>query len=170
MPTFILQILSWSPVLFGVIGALVLLFTGLQALFVAVSVIWPGAKAWAAELGTLALDLQRIAGWLQGLLSAMSKMTRSLRGPRGPSGGATVGLVLVAMLCSSCAAFGKFSPGTSQAVSEACTVLDSGNQTIGALCLTAEEVTSIFSHVKTTRAHMKVVPTEVRTVDICEAQ
>jgi hypothetical protein len=161
MPSFILKFVSWAPVFFGVLGAAVTVLTGLQALMLVLSVVWPGAKTFAAELGALALDLQRLAGWLQRAFGAVGRMAKSLRGPKGPSGGATVGLVFVFVIVG-CAAIQKGTQDT-------CTVLDSGNPAIGMLCLTLEEVESLFGHVRATRALLAAHPDAQRKVDICEA-
>jgi hypothetical protein len=83
-----------------------------------------------------------------------------------------VGSALAVFLAgiAACASFGKFSPGTSAAVKDACTVLDSGNPAIGALCLTAEEIASLFGHVRAARAYRAVHPAAGRDakVDVCE--
>jgi len=54
-------------------------------------------------------------------------------------------------------------------VTEACTVLDSGNPVIGAICLTAEEIASLFGHVKASRAYRASHPAESPNapVDVC---
>lgn len=77
---------------------------------------------------------------------------------------------LVFGLLLGCASFGKFAPGTSEAVKQGCTVLDSGNPEIGTLCLVAEEVTSIFSHVKASRSARtkKAGAAPGAPVDVCE--
>ena len=78
--------------------------------------------------------------------------------PTGPLVAIVVGLLLTGCM------------GAKSAITEACTVIDSGNPTIGVLCVTAEEIASLFSHVKAARAyratHMSASPSA--TVDICE--
>lgn len=80
-----------------------------------------------------------------------------------------VALGLFSLIVAGCASFGKFSPGTSEAVGEACRELDSGNPVIGTLCLTSQEIISIFSHVKATRKALRAPHGTNRQVDICEA-
>lgn len=91
--------------------------------------------------------------------------------PSAGTGTAAMGAVglLMLLLVAGCASFGKFSPGASDDVKQACTVLDSGNPVIGVICLTAEEVTSIFSHVRAARAsRQKRLGDTKGPVDVCE--
>jgi len=55
-------------------------------------------------------------------------------------------------------------------IADACTVIDSGNPAIGALCLTAEEIASLFGHVRAARAFRAAHPeaSPGKPVDICE--
>jgi hypothetical protein len=92
----------------------------------------------------------------------------------GLSAGGLIAIVLSVVLgVGACTHAGKFDPKVGPAVHDACTWLDSGNPLLGALCLTAEEVVSIFSHVKASRAHRKLnapAPgTSALPVDICAA-
>jgi len=96
--------------------------------------------------------------------------------PTTPPSASVTGLVAVVLLVSlgiiACTRAGKFDPSVPKGVTAACTSLDSGNPALGVLCLTAEEVTSIFSHVKATRAAMKTNPEFAaahRTGDVCAA-
>ena len=74
------------------------------------------------------------------------------------------------LLVLGCASFGKFAPGDKQAVHDACVFIDSGNPIIGSICATSEEIISIFSHVKASRAAHPGTVGGSRSVDICEAK
>jgi len=159
MPGFIAQMMQFPWV--QALGVIVTFATALQAVFMFFGQWVPGLKKASTVIGVFAQDIGKLISLVS---SYMAK--RNLQ----KSANVSIVLMLTAVaVCVGCASFGKFSPGASSAVQEACTVLDSGNPEIGTICLTAEEITSIFSHVKATRARMSVSPTETRKVDICDA-
>jgi hypothetical protein len=96
------------------------------------------------------------------ILGALASMF-GLRWPPS-SGGTAAKVALVCLL-----AFIGCGMPAKTVVQEACTVLDSGNPAIGALCLTAEEVASLFGHVRAARAfratHAAAAPGG--KVDVC---
>lgn len=76
------------------------------------------------------------------------------------------------VLAVACVRAGKFDPNVKNDVHDACTWLDSGNPLIGMLCLTAEEIVSVFSHVKASRAHPRAAAAPGQSqppLDICAA-
>jgi hypothetical protein len=97
------------------------------------------------------------------ILGALASMF-GLRWP--PSSGGTAAKVAIVCLL----AFLGCGIPAKTVVRDVCTVIDSGNPAIGALCLTAEEIASLFGHVRAARAfrasHPGVSPGHA--VDVCE--
>jgi hypothetical protein len=119
---------------------------------------WPAFSRTSNVINTITVDYAKLLAEVAGAMNM---------GPRAkkPSNGSnTVVIVFLvgALGLTSCM-------GAKSAIATACTVIDSGNPVIGALCLTAEEIASLFSHVKTARAyrasHVSTAPSA--SVDIC---
>lgn len=70
--------------------------------------------------------------------------------------------LLAAALVGACA-------GLQKGTAETCQFIDSGNPVVGTLCLTIEEIESIFTHVLATRELRSVNPSTPRSRDICDA-
>lgn len=128
-----------------------------------------------------ALVQAAIAGSLSGLLAVGGHhalkasplpYTGGAKAPAPAVDAVIAAIVLSVLACFACSVPGKFSPEAKSATAATCKFIDSGNPVIGALCLTAEELESTFSHVKRARAARAARAGNVggpASVDICEA-
>jgi hypothetical protein len=149
---------AWPALALGAVVAALSASTGAGALDAVLNAL--GMSLTGLLSGTLAVGTNRVLKE-----SPLPYGTPPPKNGKPPSGPAAVAIIMGLML------FGCGIPAKT-VVSDACREIDSGNPQIGVLCLTAEEIASLFGHVKASRAyrasHAGAAPD--RKIDICKGE